>query len=215
MIHIGMETIYLRMNSDNINPSETVAAAHCLREGGIVIYPTDTVYAMGCDAHNARAVERLAKLKNIKLKDARMAIIVHDLSHLSDYAKVDTPVFKILKRCFPGPFTFILNATQMVPRLFQNSQKTIGLRIPDHPIPLEIVKELGSPLVTTSIVNEDDILEYPTDPEEIYEKFKGKVNMVINGGYGNHIPSTLIDCTSNEPVIIREGLGLPEDYGLS
>ncbi|MCB0483381.1 MAG: threonylcarbamoyl-AMP synthase, partial [Flavobacteriales bacterium] len=209
-----METQYLRVNRENINSSEIQIAVKCLKEGGIIIYPTDTVYAMGCDVNNARALERLAKLKGILLKNARMAIIVNNLSHLSDFARVDTPVFKILKRCLPGPFTFILSATQAVPRLFQNKQKTIGLRIPDHPIPLEIVRQLGSPLVTTSIVDQDDIIEYTTDPSVIYENFKGKVDMVIDGGYGNNIASTLVDCTGEAPVVLRIGLGQPEDYGL-
>jgi tRNA threonylcarbamoyl adenosine modification protein (Sua5/YciO/YrdC/YwlC family) len=209
-----METVYLRMNPDHINATEIADAVNCLRNGGILIYPTDTVYALGCDAQNARAVEKLARLKGIRLKDARLAIIVNDLSHLADYARVDTPVFKILKRCLPGPFTFILNATQAVPKLFQNKQKTVGLRIPDHPIPLEIVRQLESPIVTTSIVNDDDIIEYPTDPSEIYEAFNGKVDMMIDGGYGNNIPSTLIDCTDGEPIVLRAGLGQPEEYGI-
>ncbi len=186
----------------------------CLENGGIIIYPTDTVYGIGCDATNGKALENVARLKNIKLQDAKFAIVASDLSNLADFAKVPTNIFKVMKKTLPGPFTFILNATNNVPKLFKNKKKTIGLRIPDNMIPREIVRQLGNPLVTTSVVNDDEILEYTTDPNMLFENFRGKVDIVIDGGYGNNIPSTILDCTSDEVELIREGLGNLDDYGV-
>ncbi|UTW63431.1 threonylcarbamoyl-AMP synthase [bacterium SCSIO 12741] len=198
---------YLRINADEPRSEDVLKVVDCLRNGGVIIYPTDTVYGLGCDVTNAKAVERVAQIKGIKLKDAKFAIIVYDLSHLSDFAKVDTPVFKMMKKNLPGAFTFILNATNNVPKLFKNKKKDIGLRIPDHAVPREIVRELGNPIVTTSVVDDDEILEYTTDPDLIYEGFKDKVDLVIDGGYGNNIPSTIVNCTTGEPEILRQGLG--------
>lgn len=205
---------YLRINPDNPDMGAIQKVVKCLESGGIIIYPTDTVYGLGCDVTNQKAMERLAGIKGMKLKEAKMAIIVYDLSHLADYANVDTPTFKVLKKTLPGPFTFILNATNAVPKLFQNKKRTIGLRIPDNNIPREIVRILGNPITTTSVVDDDEILEYTSDPDMIYENFKDKVDIVIDGGYGNNIPSTIVDCTDYEMVLVRQGLGYLEEYGI-
>ena len=205
---------YIRINSENPDPNVIQHVVACLENGGVIIYPTDTVYGLGCNVTNAKAVERIAKIKGLKLKDAKLALVVYDLSHLAKYAKVDTPIFKLMKKTLPGPFTYILNATGEIPKLFKNKKKDIGLRIPDHNIPREIVRHLGSPITTTSVVDEDEILEYTTDPEMIYENFKDKVDIVIDGGYGNNIPSTVLDCTSGEAELIRQGLGFLEEYGI-
>ena len=205
---------YIRINADNPDPNVVAHVVSCLENGGVIIYPTDTVYGFGCDVTKSKAVERVAALKGMKLKDAKLAIVVFDLSQLAKYAKVDTPIFKLMKKTLPGPFTYILNATGEVPKLFKNKKKTIGLRIPDHDIPREIVRQLGNPISTTSVVDDDEILEYTTDPEMIYENFKDKVDIVIDGGYGNNIPSSIVDCTSGDAEMVRQGLGYFEDYGL-
>lgn len=205
---------YIRINSKNPDPNVIQHVVNCLQNGGVIIYPTDTVYGFGCDVTKSKAVERVASLKGMKLKDAKLAIVVYDLSQLAKYAKVETPIFKLMKKTLPGPFTYILNATGEVPKLFKNKKKSIGLRIPDHEIPREIVRQLGNPISTTSVVAEDDILAYTTDPEMIYEIFKKKVDIVIDGGYGNNIPSSILDCTSGEPEMVRQGLGYFEEYGL-
>ena len=179
-----------------------------LRNGGVIIYPTDTVYGMGCDISKARAVERVARIKGIKPDKARFSFICSDLSHLSDYARhVDNRTFKLMKSNLPGPFTFILTAGATVPKSIKAHRKTVGIRIPDNNIILEIVRQLGNPILTTSLKEEDHILEYPTDPELIYEEYRDLVDAVIDGGYGGIEPSTIIDCSGDEPEIIREGLG--------
>ncbi len=179
-----------------------------LNNGGLVIYPTDTVYGLGCDIFNAKAVERVARIKGKRIKDANFSFICHDFSHLSDYTRpIGSSSFKLIKKNLPGPFTFILPASNNIPKLFKNKKKTVGIRIPQNNIILEIVKQLGHPILTTSIHDEDEILEYTTDPELIHEKFQQQVDVVIDGGFGNNIPSTVIDCTDTEPVIIRQGLG--------
>lgn len=181
--------------------------ADVLRKGGIMVYPTDTVYALGCSLENKRAIERLAKLKGIKLKKANFSIIFNDLSLLSDYAKhIDRATYKILNKNLPGPFTFILEATSKIPKLFDTKKKTIGIRIPDNQIVLEILKELGHPIVTTSIHDEDDILEYSTDPDIIAGKWEDQVDVLIDGGYGMNEPSTVVDLTDGVE-IIRQGIG--------
>lgn len=204
---------YLRINPNNPDPNALQHVANCLLHGGVIIYPTDTVYGLGCDVTKTKAVERVAALKGMKLKDAQLAIVVNDLSRLADFARVDTPIFKLMKKTLPGPFTYILNATGEVPKIFQNKKKTIGIRIPDNIIPLEIVRMLGQPITTTSVVDQDEILEYTTDPSMIFENFKDKVDIVIDGGFGNNIPSTIVDCTSGEYEVIRQGLGYLESYG--
>ncbi len=181
--------------------------ADVLRKGGIMVYPTDTVYALGCSLENKRAIERIAKLKGIKLKKANFSIIFNDLSLLSDYAKhIDRATYKILNKNLPGPFTFILEATSKIPKLFDTKKKTIGIRIPDNQIVLEIVKELGHPIVTTSIHDEDNILEYSTDPDIIAGKWEDQVDVLIDGGYGMNEPSTVVDLTDGVE-IIRQGIG--------
>jgi tRNA threonylcarbamoyl adenosine modification protein (Sua5/YciO/YrdC/YwlC family) len=179
-----------------------------LRNGGIVIYPTDTIYGIGCDLMNRKSIERLCQVMDIKPQKLDLSFICSDLSHISEYVKrLDTPIFKILKKSLPGPYTFILESSSKVPRILNVNKKTVGIRIPDHQIPRTIVAQLGNPLITSSIKDDDIIKEYTTDPEEIYEDFKHQVDLVIDGGPGNNIPSSVIDCTGGDIVVVREGLG--------
>ncbi|MCK4677995.1 MAG: threonylcarbamoyl-AMP synthase [Bacteroidales bacterium] len=181
----------------------------CLNSGGIIIYPTDTIYGLGCDIFNSKAIDKIARLKGIKKEKANFSFLCHDLSHISDFTKpFSNPVYKLMKSCLPGPFTFILNGNSNVPRIFQSKKKTVGIRVPDNNIILEIIRELGNPIMSTSIHDDDEIVEYTTDPELIYERYKDKVDIVINGGYGDNQPSTIIDCTTDEAIIIREGKGV-------
>lgn len=184
----------------------------CLRNGGLVIYPTDTVYGLGCDIHNQRSVEKVCQIKGIKPQKINLSFICYDLSHISEYANVDTPTFKLMKKALPGPFTFILKASNDVPRILHSNKKTVGIRVPNHAIPRLIVKELDHPIITTSVKDDDEIIEYSTDPELIYEKYKHLVDIVIDGGYGNNVASTVVDCTREEVEIIREGIGDIEQY---
>ena len=178
-----------------------------LRDGGLVIYPTDTVYGLGCDITNTKALERIAKIKGIKLEKANFSFVCHDLSNISDYVKqIDTSTFKLLKRALPGPYTFILPGSTNLPKEFKK-RTTVGIRVPNNNIALEIVKKLGNPIVSTSIHDEDTVLEYSTDPELIFEKWQNLVDLVIDGGYGDNIGSTIIDLSGHEPVVIREGKG--------
>jgi len=178
-----------------------------LRRGGVIIYPTDTVYGLGCDITNARAMEKIALLKGVKLKKSNFSFICFDLSNLSDYVKqIDLPTFKLLKRALPGPFTFVLSGNTNLPKAFKN-KKTVGIRVPDNNIIRELVKRLGNPIVSTSIYDEDDLIEYTTDPELIYEKWGAKVDLVIDGGYGGNVPSTIIDVSGDEIIVLREGKG--------
>jgi tRNA threonylcarbamoyl adenosine modification protein (Sua5/YciO/YrdC/YwlC family) len=198
----------IKLYEDNPNPRTIQQIAERIRKGEVFIYPTDTVYGIGCDISNKKALERVARIKGIKLEKAHFSVICHDMSHLSDYIKqIDNATFKILKRTLPGPFTFIFNANSSVPKIFNNKKKTIGIRIPDSNIAREIVKELGNPIVSTSLRDDDDILEYTTDPELIFEKYQNEVDFVIDGGYGRNVASTVVDLTSGEPEIIREGMG--------
>jgi tRNA threonylcarbamoyl adenosine modification protein (Sua5/YciO/YrdC/YwlC family) len=179
-----------------------------LNKGGIIVYPTDTIYGIGCDLMNRRSVERLCQILEIKPQKLDLSFICNDLSHISEYVKrIDTPVFKMLKNMLPGPYTFIFESSSSVPKILNVNKKTVGIRIPDHNIPREIVKILGNPLITSSIKDDDKIKEYTTDPEEIFQDFKHKVDLVINGGPGGNIPSTVIDLTEHEPRLIRQGLG--------
>lgn len=190
-------------------PSEAAIkkVVEVLRDGGLVIYPTDTVYGLGCDITNSRALEKIAKIKGIKLEKANFSFVCCDLSNLSDYVRqIDTSTFKILKRALPGPYTFILPGNNDLPREFRK-KKTVGIRVPANNIALQIVKMLGNPIVSTSIYDEDEVLEYSTDPELIYEKWQNIVDLVIDGGYGDNTPSTIIDLSGHEPEIIREGKG--------
>lgn len=198
----------LKIHPENPSPRSIRKVVDILHDGGLIIYPTDTVYGIGCDIFNSRAVEKVARLKEVKVKDADFSFICHDFSHLSDYTRpIGSSYFKLISKNLPGPFTFILPASNNVPKLFKNKKKTVGIRIPDHSIILEIVRNFGRPILTTSIHDDDRVLEYTTDPELIHEKFKGQVDAVIDGGYGKNTPSTVVDCTGDEPLIMRQGLG--------
>jgi tRNA threonylcarbamoyl adenosine modification protein (Sua5/YciO/YrdC/YwlC family) len=198
-------------NNPNEKQLEEVVAS--LRSGGLIIYPTDTVYGLGCDIYQAKAIEKLCKLRNIKPEKANLSFICADLSHLSDFVKpIDNAVYRVLKHALPGPFTFILNANNKVPKLMHSNKKTVGIRVPDNEIARSIVKLLGNPIVSTSIHDDDEVIEYSTDPELIYEKYKDLVDIVIDGGYGELQASTVVDYTSDEPVILRQGKGDLDRY---
>ena len=201
----------VKIYPENPNPREVQKVVEVLRSGGLVIYPTDTVYGLGCDVNNARAVERIAQIKGLNLKKDHLSFVCHDMSHLSLYTKaLDNQVFKLLKKHLPGPFTFILPASNNVPKLFKNNKKTIGFRVPDNPIILEIVRELGNPVLSTSIKDEDEVIEYTTDPELIHEKYGDLVDLVIDGGYGGNEGSTIVDCTEYPYEVVRQGKGVLE-----
>ena len=196
----------IRLYEQNPNPKEVDKIINILKEGGIIIYPTDTVYAIGCDALNVRAIEKVCKIKDINPQKASLSIICHDLSDISEYAKVSNTVFKLMKKNLPGAFTFILNTTNHLPKIYKN-RKEVGIRIPDNNIIRTLVQELGNPILTTSIHDDDEILEYTTDPELIEEKYGDLVDMVIDGGYGGVEASTIVDCTGDEIEIVRQGKG--------
>ena len=196
----------VKIYPENPNSKEIDRVANILKDGGIIIYPTDTVYAIGCDALNVRAVERICRIKNINPQKANLSIICYDLSNLSQYVKVSNLHFKLMKKNLPGPFTFILPTNSNLPKIYKN-MKTVGIRVPDNNIIREIVRVLGNPVLTTSVRDEDEILEYTTDPELIAEKYKNEVDLIIDGGYGGIEASTIIDCSNEIPVIIREGKG--------
>ncbi len=196
----------IKLYPDNPNPKEIRFIAEELQKGKVVIYPTDTIYGIGCDINNTKAVERVARIKNINLKKDHLSMICYDLSHISDYTKnIDNHIFKVMKRNLPGPFTFILNANSNVPKLFKNNKKTIGIRVPDNNIIRDLVQELGHPILSTSVIDDDEIIEYTTDPELIYEKYGDLVDIVIDGGYGGNIPSAIVNCTTGDLEIIRNG----------
>jgi len=198
----------IKIYNENPNPKHIRMIAEVLDAGGVIIYPTDTVYAMGCDIKASKAIEKIARFKGLNPDNPDMSIIFHDMSQLSEYTLIrDNNTFKLLKRNLPGPFTFIVPANNQIPKLFRNRKKTVGIRIPDHPIALELVRELGRPIMTTSIHDPDEIIEYTTDPELIYEKYRDFADVVVNGGYGHNEASTIVDCTGDVPVILREGLG--------
>ena len=200
----------VKIYNENPNEREIDKVVKVLQKGGLIIYPTDTVYGLGCDITNTKAMERVAQLKGLKLDKANFSFICYDLSNLSDYVKqIDTPAYKILKKALPGPYTFILPSSTNLPKAFKN-KKTVGIRIPDNNIIRELVKKLGNPIVSTSIYDEDDLLEYTTDPELIYEKWGNKVDIVIDGGFGSNIPSTVIDLSEGEITVLREGQGSVE-----
>ena len=198
----------IKLYEQNPDPRQVNKIVELLRNGGVIIYPTDTVYGIGCDITKARAVERVARIKGIRPEKAQFSFICSDLSHLSDFARhVDNNTFRLMKSYLPGPYTFILNASNQVPKSIKQHRKTVGIRIPDNNIILEIVRQLGNPILTTSLKEDDRILEYPTDPELIHEEYEYLVDAVIDGGYGGIVPSTIIDCSGEEPVVLREGLG--------
>ncbi len=191
------------------NPSERHIrkVVEVLQKGGVIIYPTDTIYGIGCDITQPKAIERIARIRGMKTSKANFSFICHDLSHLSDYTSpLPNEVFKLMKRNLPGPFTFILQANTNVPKLLKTKRKTVGIRVPDNNIAREIVYQLGNPILSTSVHDEDEILEYTTDPELIYEKYSDLVDIVIDGGYGNNVPSTIVDCSAGDIEIIREGI---------
>lgn len=201
--------MFIKIYSQNPNDKDIRRVVDILQNGGIIIYPTDTVYGLGCDITNYKAVERIARFKNVSVEKSNFSFICSDLSHLSDFSRpVSNQLFKLLKRYLPGPFTFILHANSNVPKYFKGKKKTVGIRIPDNPIILEIVRVLGNPILSTSIHDEDEIIEYSTDPELIYEKYKDMADLVIDGGYGDNVPSTIVDCTGDVPVIVRQGKGI-------
>jgi len=207
-----MPAEFIKLYRENPDPRRIQHIVDVLRDGGIIIYPTDTVYGIGCDIFNQKAIQRICQIKGVKPKEQNFSFICYDLSDISDYTRtVNTPIFKVMKKALPGPYTFILNANNNVPKLLNSKKKTVGIRVPDHSIPRTLVKELGGPIVTTSIRDEDDVIEYSTDPELIYEKYRDLVDVVIDGGYGNNIGSTILDCTGEEIVIVREGLGNVEE----
>ena len=202
----------LKIYPENPNPKDIRQVVEVLKSGGIIIYPTDTVYGLGCDITNAKAVEKIARFKNVQVEKSNFSFVCSDLSHVAFYSKpVSNLAFKLLKRYLPGPFTFILNANSNVPKYFKGKKKTVGVRIPDNSIILEIVRTLGNPIMSTSIHDDDEILEYSTDPELIHEKFKDIADLVIDGGYGENVPSTIVDFTDDNPVIVRQGKGIFED----
>jgi tRNA threonylcarbamoyl adenosine modification protein (Sua5/YciO/YrdC/YwlC family) len=196
----------IRLYEKNMDAKSLDRVVAALRDGALIAYPTDTVYAFGCDALNVRAVERICRLKGIDPEKSNLSIVCHDLSNIADYARVSNPVFKLMKRNLPGPFTFILNATGGLPKIYKK-RKEVGIRVPDNPITLAIVEALGNPLLSTSVRDRDDIVEYCSDASLIEEEYGDNIDMVIDGGYGGLEPSTVIDCTGDEPVIVRQGKG--------
>ena len=198
---------FIKIYEDKPNEAAIAKVVKVLKEGGLVIYPTDTVYGLGCDITNTKALERIAKIKGVKLEKANFSFICYDLSNLSDYVKqVNTDTFKLLKRALPGAYTFILPGNNNLPKEFKK-KTTVGIRIPDNNIALEIVRQLGNPIVSTSIHDDDDVIEYTTDPELIFEKWQNLVDMVIDGGYGANKGSTIIDLSGDEPIVVRVGKG--------
>jgi tRNA threonylcarbamoyl adenosine modification protein (Sua5/YciO/YrdC/YwlC family) len=198
---------FLKIYEDKPSEAAIKKVVEVLKNGGLVIYPTDTVYGLGCDITNSRALEKLAKIKGVKLEKANFSFVCSSLSNISDYVKqIDTATFKILKRALPGAYTFILPGNNDLPKDFRK-KKTVGIRVPDNNIAIQIVEMLGNPIVSTSIHDEDEVIEYSTDPELIFEKWQNQVDLVIDGGYGENVASTIIDLTGHEPIIVREGKG--------
>lgn len=203
----------LRIYEDNPQEKAIQQAVDVLKKGGVIIYPTDTVYGIGCDITQQKAIERVCQIRGLKPDKSNLSFICYDLTDISQYTKpFDTSVFRVLKKSLPGPFTFIFNASGQVPKLLSSKKKTVGIRVPDNAIVRALVKELGNPIVTASIRDEDDILEYSTDPELIHEKYEDQVDLIIDGGYGGNIASTVVDVTSGEFEVIREGKGDLSQY---
>jgi len=203
-----MYIMLIKLYPENPNEKHIQQIVDVLRKGGLIIYPTDTVYGLGCDITNHRAIEAICRLRKIKPEKANFSFVCYDLSHISDYIKpIDNHTYRVLKKALPGPFTFIFNASGNVPKMLSSNKKTVGIRVPDNNIARCIVKELGNPILSTSIKDDDDIIEYSTDPELIYEKYQDLVDIVIDGGYGGNIASTVVDCTGGDFEVIREGKG--------
>ena len=200
-------TQFIKLYNENPNEKELAKIVEVLRDGGLIIYPTDTVYGLGCDITNTKALEKIARIKGVKLEKANFSFVCSSLKNLSDYVKqIDSSTFKLLKRALPGPYTFIMQGNNNLPKDFKK-KKTVGIRVPDNAIAQLIVERLGNPIVSTSIYDEDDVIEYTTDPELIYEKWQNKVDIVIDGGYGDNVASTVIDLSGDVPVVVREGKG--------
>lgn len=200
--------MFIEIHPENPNPRGIAKIVECIKDGGVVIYPTDTIYGIGCDIFQPKAVERIAKIKGIDLKKQNFSFICSDLSHLSDYAlPIDRSLYKIMRKVLPGPYTFILNANSNIPKLFKIKKKTVGIRVPNHNIPIQLVDLIGNPLLTTSLIEDVNNIESNIQPSIIYENYKNKVDIVIDGGLGKLTPSTVLDCTKSEIEIIREGLG--------
>ena len=198
---------FIKLYNENPNEKEIAKIVEVLRNGGLIIYPTDTVYGLGCDITNTKALEKIARIKGVKLEKANFSFACSDLKNLSDYVKqIDSSTFKLLKRALPGAYTFIMQGNNNLPKDFKK-KKTVGIRVPDNLIARTIVERLGNPIVSTSIYDEDDVIEYTTDPELIFEKWQNLVDIVIDGGYGDNTASTVIDLSGDEPVVIREGKG--------
>lgn len=202
----------IKIHPENPDQRNLTQVINVLKKGGVIIYPTDTVYAFACDINSKSAVEKICQLRGIKPEKANFSIVCKDLSELTDFAKqLDNSIFRLMKKVLPGPYTFILNASKKSPGIFRKSKKTIGIRIPNNKIALAIVELLGNPIMTASLKDNDEVIEYTTDPELIHENTKKEVDLVINGGFGKNAPSTIIDCSSGEPEVIREGLGSIDD----
>lgn len=197
----------LNIHPENPDEKRMLQVVDVLKKGGVIIYPTDTVYSIGCDVNNVKAVARVAQIKGLKAEKANFSLICYDLSHISEYARIDTPDYKLMKKNLPGPFTFILNGSSALPKIFKTKKKEVGIRVPANNIARQLVEMLGNPLIATSVHDEDEIIEYTTDPELIHEKYGNQVDIVINGGFGNNEASTVIDLTSGEPEIVRQGIG--------
>jgi tRNA threonylcarbamoyl adenosine modification protein (Sua5/YciO/YrdC/YwlC family) len=201
----------LHIHPENPQPRLIQQAVETLRNGGVIIYPTDTIYGLGCDIYNAKAIERISRIKKLDPKKANFSFVCSDLSNLSEYAKsISTPIFRILKNSLPGPYTFILEASKQVPKLMKSKKDTVGIRVPDHNITQALVSALGHPVMSVSLPMDDDV-EYYTDPEQIHDIFEKQVDLVIDGGVGNTVPSTVIDCTGDTPVLLRKGAGEWDD----
>ena len=199
----------MQIHPKNPNPRHIKMILECLNDDGVIIFPTDTIYGIGCSINSSKAFERIAQIKGVRKEKANFSFIFHDLSMLSQFTKpISNDLYKLMKRNLPGPFTFIVEANNNIPKLFQSKKKTIGIRIPEQPIITNIVRELGSPIMTTSILDEDEISGFLTDPEEIYDRYKDRVDLILDGGYGDNQESTIVDCTDNEIVVLRQGKGV-------
>lgn len=197
----------IRLYEENVNAKQLDQVVDCLKKGGVIIYPTDTVYAFGADMYNSKAIEKISRLKKIS-ESANYSIICHDLSNLSDYTlQISNDIFRMMKRALPGPYTFILKANNQVPKLFHSKKKTIGIRVPDNAIARAIVEALGNPIISSSIHDDDDVIEYTTDPDLIYERYENQIDLLVDGGFGDNEASTVLDCTGDEIEILREGKG--------
>jgi tRNA threonylcarbamoyl adenosine modification protein (Sua5/YciO/YrdC/YwlC family) len=204
----------IKIYPENPNKREMQQVVDVLQKGGIIIFPTDTIYALGCKASNTNGLEQVCRIMGKKPEKANLSLLCKDLSHITDYTTpIDNTVFRLMKRCLPGPYTFVLNASNQIPKIFkQQSKKTVGIRIPDNNIVLELINMLGEPLISSSIHSEDEIEEYITDPELIYEKYEKHIEAMIDGGFGGNIGSTVIDCSGDDIVLIREGKGSVDEF---